>query len=245
MLGLILPIIIGVSNVYNVTGTWFTFALAFVYIVANVGLYVFYRREHPTEFSWLKHAVVPAIGSIALAVVVYYSLVPLPPWPISAAPFVVLIWLVIGIVVVFVVYRGRRANDLALAGIAMGEAVESRSRRARAGARPAATTRHREVGRRCRISPAVVHRAVSTGRRFTGQGVVVTGAAQGIGLGIVTRFLDEGASVVAFDRNAAALDSVVAGLGPRCVGRGRRRRPTGRIASARSRCARQSSAGST
>ena len=124
VLGLILPIIIGVANVYNVTGTWFTFALAFVYIVANVGLYVFYRREHPTEFSWLKHAVVPAIGSIALAVVVYYSVVPLPPWPISAAPFVVLIWLAIGIAVVFVVYRGRRANDLALAGIAMGEAVE-------------------------------------------------------------------------------------------------------------------------
>ena len=55
------------------------------------------------------------------------------------------------------------------------------------------------------------------GLRFTGQGVVVTGAAQGIGLAIVTRFLAEGASVVAFDRNAAALDSVVAGLGPRCV----------------------------
>ncbi len=53
--------------------------------------------------------------------------------------------------------------------------------------------------------------------RFTGQGVVVTGAAQGIGLGIVTRFLDEGASVVAFDRNVAALDSAVAALGPRCV----------------------------
>jgi NAD(P)-dependent dehydrogenase (short-subunit alcohol dehydrogenase family) len=53
--------------------------------------------------------------------------------------------------------------------------------------------------------------------RFTGQGVVVTGAAQGIGLGIVTRFLAEGAGVVAFDRNAAALDSAVASLGPRCV----------------------------
>jgi hypothetical protein len=92
--------------------------------VANVGLYVFYRREHPSEFSYLKHAVVPAIGSIALAVVVYYSLVPLPPWPISAAPFVVLIWLVVGIGVVYFVYRGPRANDLSLAGIAMGEAVE-------------------------------------------------------------------------------------------------------------------------
>jgi amino acid transporter len=124
VLGLILPVIIGVANVYNVTGTWFTFALAFVYIVANVGLYLFYRREHPTEFGWGKHVVIPAIGSIALAVVVYYSVVPLPAWPISLAPFIVLGWLIVGILVVFFVYRGHRARDLSLAGIAMGEAVE-------------------------------------------------------------------------------------------------------------------------
>ncbi len=53
--------------------------------------------------------------------------------------------------------------------------------------------------------------------RFAGQGVVVTGAAQGIGLGIVTRFLDEGAGVIAFDRNAGTLEAATAGLGPRCV----------------------------
>jgi hypothetical protein len=68
--------------------------------------------------------VIPAIGSIALAVVVYYSVVPLPAWPVSLAPFIVLGWLAIGVGVVFAVYRGRRANDLSLAGIAMGEAVE-------------------------------------------------------------------------------------------------------------------------
>jgi amino acid transporter len=124
LLGLILPIIIGVSNVYNVTGTWFTFALAFVYIVANVGLYVFYKREHPDELSVPKHIVVPAIGTIALAVVIYYSVNPLPAWPVSLAPFIVLGWLAVGIVVVFTVYRGNRAGDLKLAGLAMGEAVE-------------------------------------------------------------------------------------------------------------------------
>jgi NAD(P)-dependent dehydrogenase (short-subunit alcohol dehydrogenase family) len=53
--------------------------------------------------------------------------------------------------------------------------------------------------------------------RFTGQGVVVTGAAQGIGLAMVTRFLEEGAGVIALDRNQAALNSAVAGLGPHCV----------------------------
>jgi 3-oxoacyl-[acyl-carrier protein] reductase len=53
--------------------------------------------------------------------------------------------------------------------------------------------------------------------QFGGKGVVVTGAAQGIGLAIVRRFLDEGASVVAFDRNAEQLQSATSRLGDRCV----------------------------
>jgi amino acid transporter len=124
LLGLILPIFIGVANVYNVTGTWFTFALAFVYIVANVGLYLFYKREHADELNVIKHLVIPAIGTLALLVVVYYSVNPLPAWPVTLAPFIVLAWLVIGVIVVFAVYRGNRADDLRLAGVAMGEAVE-------------------------------------------------------------------------------------------------------------------------
>lgn len=38
--------------------------------------------------------------------------------------------------------------------------------------------------------------------RFAGKGVVVTGAAQGIGRGLVRAFLAEGAGVVAFDKQA-------------------------------------------
>jgi len=53
--------------------------------------------------------------------------------------------------------------------------------------------------------------------RFTGKSVVVTGAAQGIGLAIVAGFLDEGASVVALDSNVERLTSAVSSLGPRCV----------------------------
>jgi len=52
--------------------------------------------------------------------------------------------------------------------------------------------------------------------RFSGKGVVVTGAAQGIGLAIVQRFLDEGASVIAFDRNAEGLQAAISDLGERC-----------------------------
>jgi glucose 1-dehydrogenase len=53
--------------------------------------------------------------------------------------------------------------------------------------------------------------------RFAGKGVVVTGAAQGIGLGIARAFLTEGAGVVAFDRNEVKLHEVTEELGDRCV----------------------------
>jgi NAD(P)-dependent dehydrogenase (short-subunit alcohol dehydrogenase family) len=53
--------------------------------------------------------------------------------------------------------------------------------------------------------------------RFAGKGVVVTGAAQGIGLGLVRAFLEEGACVVAFDKNGEKLEAEVTQLGERCV----------------------------
>jgi NAD(P)-dependent dehydrogenase (short-subunit alcohol dehydrogenase family) len=53
--------------------------------------------------------------------------------------------------------------------------------------------------------------------RFARKGVVVTGAAQGIGLGIVRRFLEEGAGVVAFDLNGPKVEQAVAELGDGCI----------------------------
>jgi NAD(P)-dependent dehydrogenase (short-subunit alcohol dehydrogenase family) len=49
--------------------------------------------------------------------------------------------------------------------------------------------------------------------RFEGKGVVITGAAQGIGLGMAERFLAEGAGVVGFDRNGPQLEREAARLG--------------------------------
>ena len=42
--------------------------------------------------------------------------------------------------------------------------------------------------------------------RFDGKAVLVTGAAQGMGRAIATRFLEEGASVTVFDLDAALLE---------------------------------------
>jgi NAD(P)-dependent dehydrogenase (short-subunit alcohol dehydrogenase family) len=54
-------------------------------------------------------------------------------------------------------------------------------------------------------------------RRFEGSGVVVTGAAQGMGLGISELFLAEGAGVIGFDRNEEKLLAESSRLGDRFV----------------------------
>src|SRR4030081_2126405 len=53
--------------------------------------------------------------------------------------------------------------------------------------------------------------------RFRGKGVVISGAAQGIGLGMAERFLAEGAGVIALDRNGPKLQDEGARLGERYV----------------------------
>lgn len=125
LLGIVLPIAVGVSNVYNITGTWFTFALAPVYIVANVGLFVYYRRTHPDELNWFKHALIPLIGSAALVLVVYYSVNPLPAYPVSLAPFIVLGWILIGGGILAWMVKSGRASLLAHAKDAVLERIET------------------------------------------------------------------------------------------------------------------------
>jgi 3alpha(or 20beta)-hydroxysteroid dehydrogenase len=49
--------------------------------------------------------------------------------------------------------------------------------------------------------------------RMAGKTAVVTGAASGIGLAAVTLFANEGAGVLAIDRDGAVLESAVGGLG--------------------------------
>jgi amino acid transporter len=125
LLGIALPIAVGVANVYNIIGTWFTFALAAVYAVANVGLFVYYRRNFPTEFNWIKHLVIPLIGIGALAVVVYESVNPLPAYPVSLAPFIVLGWIAVGVAILAWMIMSGRASLLAHAKDAVAERIET------------------------------------------------------------------------------------------------------------------------
>ena len=129
-LGIFLPLAVGVANVYNITGTWFTFAVAPVFAAANIGLFFYVRRNFPDQFDWFKHAAVPAAGTVALALVVYYSLNPLPAWPIKLAPLVVVVWLGVGIVVLATMILSGKESLLAHAKDAAADRIETPEERA-------------------------------------------------------------------------------------------------------------------
>jgi amino acid transporter len=102
-------------------GVAITLGLIFVYSMGNVGVFRFYRAERPDEFNVLLHVVFPLLSTIALLWVGYKSIVPLPDPPVSYAPFIVVVWLVAGIILVSLLSRTGREEWLRKAGAVMEE----------------------------------------------------------------------------------------------------------------------------
>jgi amino acid transporter len=106
--GLGLGVLIGPDKEFELMGTVITFALIFIYSAGNLGVFRFYSRERRQEFNWILHVLFPCLGVVALAFVGYNSLVPWPAPPVAYAPWIVGIWLALGILIlVFMKFTGR------------------------------------------------------------------------------------------------------------------------------------------
>lgn len=100
VLGIFCGITLGTVNTFGVFGAMITFAMIFVYGCGLVAVPVFYLREHRDEFNLMLHGILPALGIVALAPILYYNLNPFPVWPFKLAPIIAFSWLGIGAVVV-------------------------------------------------------------------------------------------------------------------------------------------------
>ena len=63
-------------NFFFESSTMGTILILFVYLAANVALPFYYRKYRPAEFNIIKHAVLPALGVVAIAVPIYYLFKP-------------------------------------------------------------------------------------------------------------------------------------------------------------------------
>jgi amino acid transporter len=100
--GLGLGVLVGPDREFELMGMVITFALIFIYSAGNLGVFLFYSRERRPEFNWMLHAFFPLLGTVALVFVGYNSLTPWPAPPVAYAPWIVGVWLVLGVLILLV-----------------------------------------------------------------------------------------------------------------------------------------------
>jgi amino acid transporter len=86
-------------NFFVESSTMGTILILVVYFLSNLALPFYYRRYRPQDFSIVKHAVLPVLGMIAIAVPVYYLVKPGQAAPYDWFPYAAL-----GVIVVSVCY---------------------------------------------------------------------------------------------------------------------------------------------
>lgn len=92
---------LGPLNLFNLLGTTGTFVYIPIFILMNVGAFLFFRKEHPDEFKVLNYVVCPIVSTVALITIGYKSLVPLPASPVDYAPILAAGYLLLGVLILF------------------------------------------------------------------------------------------------------------------------------------------------
>ena len=98
----------GTLSGFLVLATTLTIGAIVVYALGNVALTLFYRREHRSEFSVVKHLALPLIALALLVYVLYRTIWPVPPYPLNVPAYLSIAWLALGFGVVL--YLSRRAR---------------------------------------------------------------------------------------------------------------------------------------
>jgi amino acid transporter len=104
-------------NFFVESSTMGTILVLVVYFLANLALPFYYRKYRPSEFSVLKHAVLPVLGMIAIGVPVYYLVKPGQAAPYDWFPYAALAIVVIAVAYSWVLSRrdpglGERAGSI-------------------------------------------------------------------------------------------------------------------------------------
>jgi amino acid transporter len=113
----------GPSIAFGFLATAFTYGWILMFAMANIALPFFYRKEHPADFSVVKHIVFPAIGTIALVPALFAPVLPFLPqfsaagpvaWQLVATVPLTFAWAILGIIVANTMSKDRaeRATHL-------------------------------------------------------------------------------------------------------------------------------------
>jgi len=109
VLGLVIGLIAGFAMMPLVAfGFWGTLDALFVmlvYALVCIASILFFWRKRRAQFNILRHVISPILGTIIMGIVFVFLLISPAPPPLNAIPYVLAIWVLIGIVMLFVLRR--------------------------------------------------------------------------------------------------------------------------------------------
>ncbi len=94
---LLVGLLLRPATIFGFLETMATLAVIFLYVMANLALTRYMRREQPANFNVWKHAVIPWAGTLALLPVLFVTVYPAPDWPYNITPYLFVIALLAGL----------------------------------------------------------------------------------------------------------------------------------------------------
>jgi len=83
--------------IFNFLGTVATLAVIVIYVMANLALTQYMRREQRTHFRVWLHVLIPSVATLVLLPVLFVTVYPLPPWPYSITPYTFVVLMIVGV----------------------------------------------------------------------------------------------------------------------------------------------------
>jgi amino acid transporter len=93
---LLVGLILRPDYIFDFLGTIATLAVVILYVMANLALTRYMRREQPAHFTVWRHVLVPWVATLALVPVLFVTVYPLPPWPYNLTPYLFVTSLIAG-----------------------------------------------------------------------------------------------------------------------------------------------------
>ncbi len=93
---LLVGLLLQPADIFGFLGTITTLAVIVLYIMANLALTAYIRREHRDDYNVWRHVVLPWIGTLALLPVLFVTVYPVPSWPYNLTPYIFIAALIIG-----------------------------------------------------------------------------------------------------------------------------------------------------
>ncbi|WP_285486887.1 APC family permease [Amycolatopsis taiwanensis] len=113
------------TGAFSFVGLFVTLGVIVVYVLGNLSVIRLFRTRHRPEWNFIRHGVIPVAASAILLVGLYYTVWPLPEWPLNLAAAIVGGWLLLGLVVSFVLWRTRREGLTSAARLLATDTPES------------------------------------------------------------------------------------------------------------------------